>query len=93
MNARPSNAGGRPDQRSLRGDPGSAAAAPEQIHIALGDARSRELYSMSVSWLTWVDAESQVLWGRDTDVVEEIVVGNSTRETANVIYLQSTPSC
>ncbi|CAM9841713.1 unnamed protein product [Scytosiphon promiscuus] len=73
---------GRWDQRSLRGDAGPSAH-PEQVHIALGDARSRELYAMSVSWLTWVDAKSGVLWGQDTHVLEEVVLGNATRYTTS----------
>lgn len=74
------------DQQSLRVDAVSSVE-PEQVHIALADARSRELYAMSVSWLTWTDARSQVLWGRDMDVLEEVVVGNATRETEETLAM------
>lgn len=54
---------------------------PEQIHLALADARPRETYAMSVSWLTWVDARSQVFWGREAGALNEVVTGNTTSES------------
>lgn len=56
------------------------SSMPEQIHLALADARPRETYAMSVSWLTWVGAKSQVHWGRELDALDRVVTGNSTSE-------------
>lgn len=70
------------------GDDRGPPTKPEQIHLALADARPRETYAMGVSWLTWADAKSQVFWGRDVAALEEVVTGNSTSEcvTANASY-------
>lgn len=42
------------------------------------------MYAMSVSWLTWGEAKSQVFWSQDMDMddhsVGEVVVGNATSE-------------
>lgn len=54
---------------------------PEQIHLALADGRPREAYAMSVSWLTWTDAKTQVFWGREVDALLESATGNSSRES------------
>lgn len=64
----------------LDGD-GGVPGAPEQIHLALADGRPREAYVMSVSWLTWTDAKTQVFWGREVDALLESATGNSTRES------------
>lgn len=56
------------------------SAVPEQIKIALADPRPRQAYAMSVSWLTWEDAESRVFWGSQGDSLDSVVTGNSTSE-------------
>lgn len=47
------------------------------------------MYAMSVSWLTWQEAKSQVYWSTDMDVdihsVGEVVEGNATSEATSRI--------
>lgn len=65
----------------------AASTLPEQLHLAFAEARgTRDVYAVSVSWLTWEDAKSQVLWGRDTDALGEVAVGNATREST-LVYI------
>lgn len=60
-------------------------APPEQLHLAFADPRgARDVYAVSVSWLTWVDAKSHVFWGRDVDALREVAAGNATRESIPV---------
>ncbi|CAM9807091.1 unnamed protein product [Ectocarpus fasciculatus] len=55
----------RQPQQRLRGTPadvGDDAGQPEQIHLALQVAAGgRDMYAMSVSWLTWGEAKSPSL--------------------------------
>lgn len=60
---------------------GGVPGVPEQIHLAFADGRPREAYAMSVSWLTWTDAKTQVFWGREVDALLESATGNSSRES------------
>lgn len=53
---------------------------PEQIHIALADPRPGDLYAMSVSWLTWGEAKSQVFWGLEAEGLDHVAIGNFTSE-------------
>ncbi|CBJ32080.1 acid phosphatase/ protein serine/threonine phosphatase [Ectocarpus siliculosus] len=75
----------RQPQQRFRGTPADAGddpGQPEQIHLALAGG-DRDMYAMSVSWLTWEETKSQVFWSRDMDMdvhaVGEVVVGNATR--------------
>lgn len=69
-------------------------ATPEQVHLALADARPRETYAMSVSWLTWTDAKSQVLWGLSKSELNLMAEGRVTSEcTRHAILYRQSVSC
>ena len=62
----------------LEGDP--ASADPEQVHIALAESGSLEEYAMTVAWVTWPEARSQLLWGSSPKGLSNMVEGNVTSE-------------
>lgn len=64
--------------RGLSVDAGDAV--PEQVHLALADARPREKYAMSVSWLTWAETRSRVFWGRSEKRLIHEAKGEATSE-------------
>ena len=68
------------------GDNSVDSTTPEQVHIALASAKPRETYAVSVSWVTWGDAKSQVFWGREADALTEVVAGNSSSELTPYKY-------
>lgn len=62
----------------LEGDP--ASADPEQVHIALAESGSLEQYAMTVAWVTWPEARSQVAWGSSPEELGNMAEGNATSE-------------
>lgn len=58
-----------------------AFAAPEQVHIALASSGgSLEEYAMTVSWATWPETQSQVVWGVKADQLDNAAKGGATSE-------------
>lgn len=67
--------------RLLRGSVGgNESNVPQQVHLALADPRPRQTYAISVSWLTWTEAKSQVLWGLSESELYRYADGEATSE-------------